>query len=286
MNSFQFKKVKMLHADCLDWLQQMPECSVHGIVTDPPYAVREYADCQLEKRLSHGGVWRLPPVLNGSRRSPVPRFTDLSRKDIQAIRSFFEKWAVEVSRVLCPGGHVFMASNALLSQFLFGAVVDGGLEFRGEVIRLVMTLRGGDRPKGAHKEFPLACTLPRSCYEPWGVFRKPLEGRVQDCLRSWGTGALRMNSDGSQFKDVIQSARTSQEEKAIASHPSLKPQEFLRKLVWAVLPTGNGIVLDPFAGSGSTLAAAVAVGYEAIGIERIEEFYNMSKEAIPTLSKV
>ena len=50
-------------------------------------------------------------------------------------------------------------------------------------------------------------------------------------------------------------------------HPSLKPQDFLRQLVRGVLPLGEGVVLDPFCGAGSTLAAAEAVGYRSVGIE-------------------
>jgi site-specific DNA-methyltransferase (adenine-specific) len=71
----------------------------------------------------------------------------------------------------------------------------------------------------------------------------------------------------------------------MAAHPSLKPQAFLRQLVRAVLPLGTGIVLDPFAGAGSTLAAAEAVGYESVGVEKDECYFEMAREAIPRLAR-
>lgn len=63
------------------------------------------------------------------------------------------------------------------------------------------------------------------------VFRKPLEGRVQDNLRKWKTGEFRRPRDEKPFGDVIASAPTRRAEKALAPHPSLKPQAFLRQLV-------------------------------------------------------
>ena len=47
---------------------------------------------------------------------------------------------------------------------------------------------------------------------------------------------------------------------------------------------GEGVVLDPFAGSGSTLAAATACGIESIGLERSPEYYRMGVAAIPRLA--
>ena len=44
-------------------------------------------------------------------------------------------------------------------------------------------------------------------------------------------------------------------------------------------------MLDPFAGSGSTLAAAEALGYTAIGVEKDAEYFRMACEAIPALAK-
>jgi site-specific DNA-methyltransferase (adenine-specific) len=49
---------------------------------------------------------------------------------------------------------------------------------------------------------------------------------------------------------------------------------------------GEGVVLDPFAGSGSTLAAANAVGYKSIGIERDAVFVDLANRSIPLLEKV
>jgi site-specific DNA-methyltransferase (adenine-specific) len=70
----------------------------------------------------------------------------------------------------------------------------------------------------------------------------------------------------------------------LAPHPSLKPQAFLRQLVRGVLPLGKGIVLDPFAGSGSTLAAAEAVGYQSVGVEKDAKYFNSARKAISRLA--
>ena len=147
-----------------------------------------------------------------------------------------------------------------------------------------MTMRGGDRPKAAHLEYSDVSVMPRSMWEPWLLFRKPIEGRVQDNLRKWGTGGFRRVSDDKPFGDVIESAPTRASERKLANHPSLKPQAFLRKVVRGVLPLGRGIVLDPFAGSASTLAAAEAVGYQSIGVERDAGYFDLATKALPRLA--
>jgi site-specific DNA-methyltransferase (adenine-specific) len=278
-----------VHADCFEWMSSIQEASIHAIVTDPPYGVKEYDFDQLQKRSNgDGGIWRIPPSFDGNERSPLPRFTALSDEDRLRLQEFFETWGRLALRGLRPGGHLFLASNTFLSQMVFGALVRSGLEFRGEIIRLVRTLRGGDRPKNAEQEFKDICSMPRGCYEPWGLFRKPMPPRmtVAECLRTYETGGLRRKADGRPFEDVISSERTPQREREIAGHPSLKPQSFLRNIVYASLPLGRGVVLDPFMGSGSTIAAAEAIGYQSIGVERHADYFAMSREAIPKLAQL
>ena len=52
----------------------------------------------------------------------------------------------------------------------------------------------------------------------------------------------------------------------------------------ALLPLGRGVILDPFLGSGSTVAAARAVGYEAIGVEIDETYFTQARDNIPRLA--
>lgn len=276
---------ELVEGDCFSWLAaRMPE-SIHAVVTDPPYGLKEYTEEEKHKlRKGRGGVWRMPPALDGCRRRPVPRFTILTDAEKSAMLDFFLEWGQLVYRVLVPGAHVFIATNALLSHLVYLPMMEAGFEKRGEIIRLVQTLRGGDRPKNAHDEFMDVTVMPRSGWEPWGLFRKPCEGRVQDNLRKWKTGGVRRTSADRPFQDVIKSAPTRNEEREIADHPSLKPQAFMRQVVRASLPLGEGIVLDPFMGAGSTIAAAQVVEYTSIGIELDHAFFQMAKEAIPRLA--
>ena len=230
------------------------------------------------------GVSRLPSTVRSDLLclgSPHSRTGTRTR-----LRRFFETWARLLQPALVPGANVVVATNPLLSYLVSGALARGGLERRGELVRLVTTMRGGDRPKGAHVEFEDVSVMARSMWEPWLLFRKPPEGRIQDNLRKWGTGGFRRPETGRPFGDVIRSAPTRATERKLAPHPSLKPQRFLRPLVRAVLPLGAGVVLDPFCGAASTLAAANAIGYDSIGIEKDAHYHRMACEALPRLTAV
>lgn len=274
----------LLHAEANRWLETQPPRSIHAVVTDPPYGLHEYsAEQQRKLRNRRGGVWRLPPSFDGHKRSPLPRFTTLTPDQLAELETYFYEWARRLRPRLVPGAHVFVASSPLLSFIVASAMARSGLERRGEIIRLTTTMRGGDRPKGAHDQFPEVSVMPRSNWEPWLLFREPIEGRVQDNLRKWKTGGLRRPGANKPFGDVIRSAPTRGAERKLAPHPSLKPQAFLRQVVRAALPLGEGVVLDPFAGSGSTLAAAEYLEYESLGLESDTEYFDLACDAIPKL---
>lgn len=279
---------EIIHADCLEWLSRVEENSFHAIVTDPPYGVKEYDFDQLKKmNAGRGGVWRIPPSFDGHTRAPLPRFTALDTTERRRMREFFVEWSRLIDKALRPGAHVFIATNAYIAELLYESLVEGGLEFRGQIVRLVRTLRGGDRPKNAETEFPGVSSMPKGCYEPWGLFRKSIgKLTVSECLRTWQTGGLRRISDDKPFEDLIQSERTPRKERDIADHPSLKPQSFMRRIVHASLPLGAGIVVDPFMGSGSTIAACEAIGVQGIGVERFKDYFDLASKSIPRLQAI
>src|SRR5207247_486736 len=86
-------------------------------------------------------------------------------KDHENLRVFFRELSRHLIRVLVPGAHVMIATNPLLSHLVYLPMMEAGFEKRGEIVRLVQTLRGGDRPKNAHEEVAPVSAL-RS---PWAT---------------------------------------------------------------------------------------------------------------------
>lgn len=201
------------------------------------------------------------------------------------MRVYFRELGGALLPVLVPGAHIILAGTPMLQHLVQMGFAEAGYEVRGAILRLYRGFRGGDRPKLAESEFPDVCVTPRGNYEPWMLFRKPISERtVADNLRRWGTGALRRIATDQPLPDVIQSGKTPQIEEAIFNHPTIKPQHLLRILARSLLPVGQGRILEPFAGSGSTIAACDAIGYESAGVEVDDEYFAALPANIRTLA--
>lgn len=292
----------LIHGNSFEVLEEeYPDDHFHAVVTDPPYGVIEFTRENVEKmREGVGGVWRIPPELDGNERKPLPRFTVLDQEDKEMLQEFFHKLGNVLYDKLRPGGHIFIASTQLLMHYVSNGFDDAGLERRDVLVRETKTLRGGDRPKGAHDhpEFKDVSSMPRVYWEPWLLYRKPFEGKLTENLEEWQTGGLRRESDDRPFTDLLEDGKTPKQETEIVreahpgdedekeAHPNLKPQYLMRELVHASLPLQEGTILDPFMGSGATIAAADALDYDAVGIELDDTFYQMAENAVPELAKV
>ena len=66
-------------------------------------------------------------------------------------------------------------------------------------------------------------------------------------------------------------------------HVSQKPIKLMRELITKFVPTG-AVIFDPFSGSGSTLAAARDLGYQAVGCELSEKWCGVSVERLAQMS--
>jgi len=282
---YRNSRYSIYNADSLEWLRSRRANSFHAVVTDPPFGIVEYTPKELNKRRKgRGGIWRLPNAFDGAVRQPMPRFTVLDGHDRMGVLAFHLRLAPELLRVLVPGAHVIIASQCLVSHLVTQAFSMAGFQARGQIVRLVKTLRGGDRPKFGDKQYRDVSVIPRSCFELWLLFRKPCEGRVIENLKKFGTGALRRPSENVPFSDLIDVPPARPRERALANHPSLKPQGLMRPLVRASLPLGKGVVLDPFMGAGSTIAAATYLGLKSVGIELDFKYFRMARSAIPRLA--
>jgi site-specific DNA-methyltransferase (adenine-specific) len=276
------------HADCFEWLRERRPHSIHAVCTDPPYGLIEFTEKEVSKlRAGRGGIWRLPPKIGGSKRDPLPRFTVLNEEQKRNLALYFYEWGKLLLPALVPGAHVCVAGHPIMQHLVQGALANAGFEVRAAIMRLYFSFRGGDRPKNAEREFPEICVTPKGAYEPWMLFRKPIASKtVAENLREWKTGGLRRLSQDKPLPDAIPSGRTPDREEAISDHPCLKPQHFMRIIVRSLLPLGKGVILDPFMGSGSTIAAAEAVGYESIGVEMDDAYFRQAEQTVPRLTRL
>ena len=170
--------------------------------------------------------------------------------------------------------------------------MDGGTQFKDRNITAPAT--------EAAKQWQGWGTALKPALEPITMARAPLSGTVAANVLEHGTGAVNVDGcrvgdeggrfpanlihdgsdevtglfpedDGESAARFFYCAKADQSERRNSKHPTVKPVALMRYLVRLVCPAG-GVVLDPFAGSGTTLEAARLEHCRAIGIEREAEY--------------
>lgn len=145
-------------------------------------------------------------------------------------------------------------------------------------------------------------TALKPAFEPIVMARKPPVGTVVANVLEYGTGALNIdktrtpegrwpanitldesqaNSTGSATK-FLYVAKASKSERPVVdgvTHPTVKPLALMQWLCVLVTPPG-GMILDPFAGSGTTLEAARKEGFHSVGVERESEYLPLIQSRI------
>ena len=117
-----------------------------------------------------------------------------------------------------------LAVNPLLSTRLFYTFELAGVEKCGEIIQLAQIWRGEERPMNTEQEFGDILMMPRSEFEPWGLFRKSTAGTIAQNLRASCVGGLRPVSDELPFSEPISTPPASKRDRLVAAHPMLKTQ--------------------------------------------------------------
>ena len=282
-------RVEILHGDSRLVLATLPPNSVDSVVCDPPYAFASI----VERFGKEGSAPARGEAFDRLSGDFIGEGWDTG-KDAHDV-AFWR----EVERVLKPGGFLVAASATRTYHRLAVAIEDAGFEIRD----MLSWLYGTGWPKSHNHERSGAkhgSALKPAC-EPFVLARKPLDcASIVANVRKWGTGAL--NIDGCRVEleaglavaegrwpanvvhdgspEVVASlpaarffycAKATKADKAGSKHPTIKPVALMQWLCRLVTPPG-GVVLDPFAGSGTTGAAAMREGMGAILIEAAEKY--------------
>jgi DNA modification methylase len=287
--------------DCRDILRTFPDDHFSACITDPPYNYefvgRNWDDQEIRRRLervreSKTLVKNLPygSGLAGGVRNA--RWYEAIRRNINEYRTWCESWAIALHRTLRPGAYclVFNSTRTV-------AHVQVALESAGFYARDILVYR---RHAGIPKGLNVAQKLKsqgRKDWESWTgwhsclrneweaicVVQKPLVENYLRTLEHSGVGLLRaqVGADGPFRSNILEGFRKDVEDQTVDGHCTIKPLSLIRNLVDLVVPSiGPHIVVDPFAGTGTTCLAAQALGHGFVGIEINEDYAQIARKRL------
>ncbi len=286
---------KVIQGDCVSVMSEMPHDSIAACITDPPYNYefigRKWDDQEINRRLerikdSKTLVKNIPygSGLAGGVRNA--KWYKRNQENVIEYMNWCKEWGHELFEVCKHGAPVAVFNSTRTVAHIQVALEEAGFYARD----ILVYRRHSGIPKGLNLKRKLEKmnhpdaekwdgwhTCFRNEWESIVLVQKPLFNNYWETLQETGVGVFKtINEDGS-FQSNILEGYYSKSEKKFA-HCTVKPLELIKKLILTLVPKSeNNVVLDPFAGSGTTLVAAQQLGYHYTGIEIEAEYVEVIK---------
>ena len=276
----------VLNGDCREELKKLPENYVSACITDPPYNYEfighQWDENEIQRRKekvkdSKTLVKNIPygSGLAGGVRNK--RWYQKNRDNVLEYEEWCNEWGNELFRVCKPGATVVVFNSTRTVAHVQVALEKAGFYARD----ILVYRRSSGIPKGINMQKKLeqkgyqnpeqlkgwhSCL--RSEWEAVCILQKPLQNNYTETLLEYGTGLFYTEMEDGGFQSNILENIKRDKASDFNVHCTVKPLELMKKLVSIFVPRTKGsIVIDPFAGSGTTLLAAKELGLDYIGIE-------------------
>jgi DNA modification methylase len=233
--------------DCLSVLRGMPDASISAIVTDPPYGQsNESYDRDVPSEVWHEcfRVAKPDAALISFAGSPT----------YHRIASGIEAAGWRVRQMW---GWVYR------DGMITSAYPKEGFDRLAPAMDPICYATKGKVLLRLEREGDVAWSRPNPAARGYSGRSNPIDAVGSQAAT--GRWPRSIASDGIAPFEYFDLPRGGRKPDALTGHPNQKPLPLMRWLV-SKLPTG-GTILDPYAGSGTTLIAAQAEGFDAIGIE-------------------
>ena len=290
---------RVFEGDCREVLQDFPANSIAACLTDPPYNYefigRDWNDAEIRRRVervkgTNTLVQNIPygSGLAGGVRNA--RWYERARQNVEEYQDWCYEWSKAVFRVCKPGAitAVFSSTRAL-------AHVQVALERAGFYARDCIVYR---RPSGIPKGLNISKKMKqrqvpdyakwqgwhsalRNEWEAIVVVQKPLKNNYMETALTYSVGLFHAeNGNGGFQSNIIEDIPRDKNER-FNVHCTVKPLALMKKLIDLCVPVSeSNIVLDPFAGSGTTLVAAKELGVKYVGIEIVPAYIEIIEKRL------
>ena len=288
----------IIQGDCIAVMSEMPQDSIAACITDPPYNYefigRKWNNKEINRRLdrikdSKTLVKNIPygSGLAGGVRNA--RWYERNQENVAKYTNWCKEWGHELFRICKNGAPVAVFNSTRTAAHIQIALEEAGFYTRD----MLVYRRHSGIPKGLNLQRKLEKmnhpdaekwegwhTCFRNEWESIVLVQKPLLNNYWETLEKTGVGVFKtINEDGSFQSNILEGYYSKSEEKL--AHCTVKPMELIKKLILTLVPkTNDNIILDPFAGSGTTLAAAQQLGYHYTGIEIEPEYVEIIEKRL------
>ena len=292
----------ILCEDCISGLSKVDSESVHLILSDIPYGIGMDDWDVLHDNTNSAYLGTSPAqqkagAIFKKRGKPLNGWSEADRQIPEQYYQWCMKWTKQWFEKLVPGGNVFIFAGRRLAHRCICAMEDAGFTFkdmiawdketaplRAQRISVVYERRKDD--ESAEEWTGWRVGNLRSVFEPILWFTKPYKigGTIADNIKKYGVGAYNeqiLEKYGLDCNNMIKVKATHSD---TGLHPTQKPLELMKILI-ELTTIENQVVLDPFAGSGTTLLAAKMLNRQYIGFENNPEYYNAAVERLEYICK-
>lgn len=291
---------QILVGDCISIMREMPSDSIAASITDPPYNYEfighKWDNKEINRRIerikdSNTLVRNIPygSGLAGGVRNA--RWYQRNQDNIIEYTNWCKEWGRELLRICKHGAPVAVFSSSRTAAHVQVALEEVGFYTRD----ILVYRRPSGIPKGLNlkgklekmnhpdaKEWEGWHTCFRNEWESVVLVQKPLLNNYWETLQKTGVGVFKTINENGSFQSNILEGYGNKSKKSFA-HCTVKPLALIKKLIHTLVPkSNNNVVLDPFAGSGTTLVAAQQLGYHFTGIEIEAEYVEIIEERLST----